>query len=205
MNFLPMRELIIATRNRDKRRELAALLGNDFRLADLSTYPELAEVAETGHSFEENARLKAITISRHLAGLVLADDSGLEVDSLGHAPGVFSARYAGPGANDAANRKKLGRALAELPPSASRVARFRCVLVLARKGKIIAEFDGTVEGKIVQAERGAAGFGYDPLFQPDGFEKTFAEMSSEEKNAISHRGRAVAKLREFLTAVDLAK
>ena len=173
------------------------MLGADFWLTDLAAHPEIPEVPESGCTFTENARLKAATVSRLLPGLVLADDSGLEVDSLGGAPGVYSARYAGRGATDAANRRKLLDAMAELPTEAPRSARFRCVLVLARAGEVVAIFDGTVEGEIVRAERGAAGFGYDPLFQPNGFDRTFAELSAEQKNSLSHRGAAIARLREF--------
>ena len=177
------------------------MLGAEFCLTDLAARPEIPEVPESGCTFAENARLKAATVSRLLPGLVLADDSGLEVDSLGGAPGVYSARYAGNGATDAANRHKLLDAMAELPPEAPRSARFRCVLVLARAGEVMVIFDGTVEGEIVRVERGAAGFGYDPLFRPNGFDETFAELPAAQKNALSHRGAAVAQLREFFKTV----
>ncbi|MGB8340878.1 MAG: RdgB/HAM1 family non-canonical purine NTP pyrophosphatase [Chthoniobacterales bacterium] len=192
-----MIRLLLATRNRHKTREFTEMLGTEFCLTDLATHPEVPEVPERGCTFAENARLKATTVSRLLPGFVLADDSGLEVDSLGGAPGVYSARYAGKGATDAANRRKLLDAMAELPPEAPRSARFRCVLVLARAGEVIAIFDGAAEGEIVRVERGTAGFGYDPLFRPNGFDETFAELSAMQKNALSHRGAAVARLREF--------
>jgi XTP/dITP diphosphohydrolase len=198
-----MPDLIIATRNSAKTREFAAVLGGDFKLVDLSAYPDLPEVAETGRTFGENARLKALTISRHLPGLVLADDSGLEVDSLSGAPGVFSARYAGLGASDEANRQKLLAELAKLGPDASRKARFRCILVLARDGRILTICEGTVVGKIVAQARGQSGFGYDPLFQPNEVSETFAELSAARKNSISHRGRAARKLKRFLRAEKL--
>lgn len=175
------------------------MLGPDFALEDLSDHPEIDDVDETGTTFVANAALKAVTVSHHLAGLVLADDSGLEVDSLGGAPGVYSARYAGAGATDAANRRKL---LDALDPGASRGARFRCVLVLARAGQILVTVEGEVEGSILEEEHGRMGFGYDPIFQPVGFDRTFAELSAGEKNAISHRAVAVAKLREFLRLMD---
>ena len=195
----PMQHLLLATRNPHKTREFSELLGKDFRLTDLSAHPELPEIREIGRTFEENARLKAIGVSRDWTGLVLADDSGLEVDSLGGAPGVFSARYAGEMASDRDNRRKLLLVLAELPAGIARSARFQCVLALARAGELIETFHGTVTGEIVSAERGADGFGYDSLFQPDGFEKTFAELSAKEKNAMSHRGAAIARLRGFLS------
>ena len=190
--------LFLATRNAHKTREFAELLGADFALEDLGAHPEIDEVVEDGATFAENARRKARAVSRQRPGLVLADDSGLEVDSLGGAPGVFSARYAGGDATDAANRRKLLEEMARLAADAPRTARFRCVLALAREGEAIATFEGAVEGEVVRAERGAAGFGYDPLFRPNGFGKTFAEFSASEKNAISHRAAAVMKLQNFL-------
>ena len=190
--------LQLATRNAHKTREFRELLGPEFALEDLTAHPEIGEVIEDGATFEANARIKAVAVSRQLPGLVLADDSGLEVDSLGGAPGIFSARYAGEEASNAQNRRKLLDALAELPPDSPRTARFRCLLALACVGRVIATFTGTVEGKIARAERGAGGFGYDPVFQPDESGKTFAEMSAAEKNAISHRGAAVTRLRAFL-------
>ncbi|HEY5036969.1 MAG TPA: RdgB/HAM1 family non-canonical purine NTP pyrophosphatase [Chthoniobacterales bacterium] len=193
-----MIHLQLATRNAHKAAELGKLLGAGFVLEDLATHPEVGEVVEDGATFDENARLKAIAVSRQLPGLVLADDSGLEVDSLGGAPGIRSARYAGEGATDIQNRAKLSNAVTQLPASASRRARFRCVLALARDGKCIQTFEGMVEGTIVPEARGTAGFGYDSLFQPNESDKTFAELSATEKNAISHRASAAAKLRDFL-------
>lgn len=200
-----MHDLIVATRNPEKTREFAALLGRDFRFVDLSAYPGLPEVAETGRSFEENARLKALAISRHLPGLVLADDSGLEVDSLSGAPGVFSARYAGAGATDEANRQKLLAELVKRGPDAARTGRFRCALVLARDARVLAICEGSVVGEIVRQARGSAGFGYDSLFQPNEFSETFAELPAATKNSISHRGRAVTKMKQFLRAANLLK
>ena len=174
------------------------MLGPEFRLEDLQSFPEIGEVIEDGATFAENARLKATVVSRQLPGLVLADDSGLEVDALGGAPGIYSARYAGKSATDERNRRKVLEEMLRLPPGSSRTARFRCVLALARQGKVLATFDGVVEGQITSGARGDGGFGYDPLFQPDGFEKTLAELLPEEKNAISHRAAAVAHLKNFL-------
>lgn len=195
-----MQKLFLASRNAHKTRELEQLLGPDFVLEDLRSHPGISEVLEDGSTFLENAQLKAVTISRQVSGLVMADDSGLEVDSLGGAPGIYSARYAGEGATDETNRHKLLTELDRLPAETSRVARFRCVLVLAEGGNVLSAFDGAVSGRILHTERGSAGFGYDPLFQPDGFEKSFAELSAMEKNAVSHRGAAVDQLRLFLKA-----
>ncbi len=199
-----MQHLILATRNAHKVQEFTELLGENFVLADLSAHPEIPEVAEDGATFEENAQLKAVTVSRQWPGLVLADDSGLEVESLGGAPGIFSARYAGPGATDGANRRKLLNEMAQLPAETARAARFRCVLVLARDGQILAKCEGAVEGEVVREERGASGFGYDPLFQPIGIEKTFAELPAAEKNRLSHRAMALTRLRDYLKAARLA-
>jgi XTP/dITP diphosphohydrolase len=197
--------LILATRNPHKSREFAQILGSAFALEDLRGHPEIGEIVEDGATFEENARLKAITVSRQLPGLVLSDDSGLEVDSLGGAPGVFSARYAGAGASDEANRQKLLAELAERGPDAARTARFHCALALARDGRVLAIYEGSVVGEIVRQACGAAGFGYDPLFQPNEFAETFAELPAATKNSISHRGRAVAKMKQFFRGANLLK
>ncbi len=199
-----MHHLLLATRNAHKTREFTEMLGADCALQNMGAHPEIAEVVEDGATFAENARIKAVTVSRQVVGLVLADDSGLEVDSLGGAPGVFSARYAGPDATDATNRRRLLTEMARLAPETSRTARFRCVLALARRGEMIATFDAAVEGQIILEERGAAGFGYDPLFQPNGYAQTFAELTAAEKNALSHRAVAVRKLRYFLTTTPFS-
>jgi XTP/dITP diphosphohydrolase len=188
-------QLILATRNPHKTREFRELLGRDINLIDLSSLPQVSMPEETGKTFAENAILKAIGISRITDGLVIADDSGLEVDALTGAPGIYSARYAGENANDGANVHKL---LRELKNVANRAARFRCVIALAQNGQIIGNFEGVVHGTIVDLPRGGAGFGYDPVFQPTGFTETFAEMPSELKNRLSHRGKAIAALREHL-------
>jgi XTP/dITP diphosphohydrolase len=205
-------ELLLATRNRHKAREFRELLGHDFNVFDLSAFPGIALPEETGRTLEKNAILKAVAVSRdqtvqdrHL--LVLADDSGLEVDALRGAPGVFSARYAGENASDRENIDKLLREIAEvwrnLKSCAAevenlyhfRAARFRCVLALARDGKILNTFEGMVGGDIADGPRGAHGFGYDPVFVPAGFDQTFGELPSELKNQVSHRARAVRELR----------
>jgi len=194
-----MHQLLLATRNPHKTREFGEILGDEFEVRDLADAVELPVVKEAGLTFEANAILKAVEASKHFPGLVVADDSGLEVDALDGAPGIRSARYAGEQATDAANVTKLLGELAESDPGL-RSARFRCSLALAQGGKILETFAGVVEGTIVEAPRGQAGFGYDPVFQPLGFDQTFGELSSAEKNRISHRARAIRLLRAALLA-----
>jgi len=186
--------VLVSTRNAHKLVEIRQILGPSFELLDLSSIPALGEVEETGTTFEENAGLKALAASAHFGGWVLADDSGLEVDALAGAPGVRSARFSGEGATDVTNRALLLEKLAGVP-SNQRSARFRCVIALARGGEVLAHFSGSVEGAIIGSEKGAGGFGYDPLFVPEGFSETFAELSAETKNSLSHRGRALASLK----------
>jgi len=192
-------QLIVATRNTHKTREIEQILGSKLTVRDLTEHPEISEIMESGTSFEENAKLKAIAVSERLQGLVVADDSGLEVDSLGGAPGVHSARYAGA---DASPEKKIARLLDELAKidakSDQRRARFRCVLAVARDGRVLATFEGVVEGKIAERPGGSHGFGYDPIFIPDGFEQTFAELPEEVKSNISHRAKAIRKFQADL-------
>ena len=196
-------DLLLATHNPHKVREFSQLLGKNFKLFDLTAFPEIAIPKETGTTFEENAILKAKAASRNLPKLVIADDSGLEVDALGGAPGIFSARYAGQNASDRENVNKLLRALSALKiPRDMRLARFRCLIALARNGKVLGTFEGVVEGTIVDPPRGSGGFGYDPVFQPKGSRQTFAEMAAEMKNEISHRARAIAALREGLRRIE---
>jgi XTP/dITP diphosphohydrolase len=192
-------QLIVATRNMHKTREIEQILGSGFAIRDLTTHPEISEITESGTSFEENAELKAITVSKKIPDLVIADDSGLEVEALGGAPGIHSARYAGANASDKEKVAKLLRQLAKVDPkSDQRHAQFRCVLAVARDGQILATVEGVVEGKIAERPRGSHGFGYDPIFIPDGFEQTFAELSEELKNEISHRAKAIRKLQPKL-------
>ena len=197
-----MVRLLLATRNAHKTCEFAEILGNDFQVSDLSSVRGAPEIKETGGSFEENAILKALAVSQLRSasgGLVVADDSGLEVDALNGAPGIYSARYAGENASDKANVDKLLRDLSRQDvPAAKRTARFRCVIALARAGELLGTFEGLVEGVIVDLARGQNGFGYDPIFAPEGFDRTFAELPAEIKNKISHRARAIARLREAL-------
>lgn len=188
--------LLVSTRNAHKIGEIRAILGPTFTVSDLSALSGMPEVEETGETFEENATLKAVEASLRFDGWVIADDSGLEVDALGGAPGVFSARYAGPEASDADNNALLLRNLGGIGGN-ERSARFRCVIVLARAGRKLAAFSGAVEGRIVDDHRGAGGFGYDPLFVPEGFGETFGQLPAEVKNTLSHRAQALWKLREW--------
>ena len=198
MTEVSKQRLLLATRNAHKTREVREILGSGWEVEDLTARPDLPEVEETGETFEENARLKAVAGSAHYSGWVLADDSGLEVDALGGAPGVRSARFAGEGADMTANRALLLEKLREARGK-KRSGRFHCVLALAKGGEVVRIFHGTIEGVIAPAERGTGGFGYDPLFVPEGSCRTFAEMTGAQKHALSHRGRALAALGAYLT------
>jgi len=195
-------DLLLATCNPHKTREFRELLGAESNVLDLTSFPEITFAKETGRTFQENAILKAVNASQYRQlrnRLVVADDSGLEVDALSGAPGILSARYAGENANDKDNVAKLLRELrARNVPAEKQSARFRCVIALARDGKVLGTFERVIEGKIVDPPRGSGGFGYDPVFQPIGFEQTFAEMASDLKNKISHRGKVITALREAL-------
>ena len=192
-------QLIVATRNAHKTREIEQIIGSGLTVRDLTAHPDISEIIESGTSFEENAKLKAIAVSRKLPGLVIADDSGLEVDALGGAPGIQSARYAGVNANDKEKIAKLLSLVANIEAkSDQRRARFRCVLAVARDGHVLATFEGVVDGKIAEQPCGSHGFGYDPIFIPNGFEETFAELPKEVKNNISHRAKAIRKLQAEL-------
>ena len=192
-----MQTLLIATRNGHKTREIGQMLGPGWDVRDLSSLPHAPRIEETGATFEENATLKALPISRIFTGLVLADDSGLEVEALGGAPGVRSARFAGPSSSDAENRFLLTQKLKEFDAHEF-PARFCCVMVLASQGELLGSFSGIIKGKVVLEERGDSGFGYDSIFIPRGYTETFGELQSEIKNSLSHRGRALAKVLEFL-------
>lgn len=186
---------MVATRNQKKLRELREVLEQlGVALETLDAHPEAPEVEETGETFEANAGLKAVTVALALRRWVLADDSGLEVDALGGAPGVYSARYSGPQATDASNRVKLLEAL-EGVPAAERTARFVCVICLSSPTGEQVQVRASCEGRILEAERGSGGFGYDPLFWVESSGKTMAELSSEEKHGLSHRGKALRALR----------
>ena len=191
-----MVEIVIASRNAGKIREIRQIFA-DLPVTFI-TPPDLPDVEETGRTFAENARLKAVAAARHAGVWALADDSGLEVDALDGAPGVHSARWSG--GDDKANNDKLLSELKDVP-SESRGARYRAVVVVATPdGKILAEADGACEGIIGTERRGTGGFGYDPLFGVPDLGCTMAELSSEKKNRISHRAQALERLREPLTA-----
>ena len=170
------------------------MLGERVIVTDATQSEHLPEIEETGVTFEENSRLKAEGISRFVDGIVLADDSGLEVDALGKEPGVWSARYAGSGCSDEANTALVLKKMKGFPIEV-RTARFRCVLAVAEKGETLAVFDGTVEGLLASEIRGSGGFGYDPIFQPLGYDRTFGELSSEIKHTMSHRSRALQQFK----------
>ncbi|MEM1058866.1 MAG: RdgB/HAM1 family non-canonical purine NTP pyrophosphatase [Verrucomicrobiota bacterium] len=197
-----MQNLVLATRNPGKALELKELLGADWTVQTVTELSGLPEIDETGTTFHDNARLKSEGISACLdpQTLVLADDSGLEVDALDGEPGVYSARYAGADATDEANNAKLLRELevAAARNELGRKARFRCVLSLAQGGKEIASFEGSCEGVIAPERCGEGGFGYDPLFLPQGHDRCFAQMNSAEKAALSHRGQALSKFQNWL-------
>ena len=190
-----MIDLLLATRNAHKTREIQEILGSDFAVRDLRAYPKIADTDESGASFEENATLKALAASKKLPGFVVADDSGLEVDALGGASGIHSARYAGANATENEKINKLLRELAQVGVGDdARRARFHCVVALARNGNLLETFEGIVEGTITDEPRGSRGFGYDPIFIPQGFEQTFGELPAEVKNTISHRAKAIRRL-----------
>lgn len=194
---LACKRLLVATNNAGKAKEFGELFGNGWTVLTLRDLPEKLETVEDGDSFAANARKKALEGSEKFDGIVLADDSGLEVDVLDGAPGIYSARYSGEPKSDLRNNEKLLDALKEVPDP-RRGAQFHCALALAGRGEILAEFEGICRGHILHSARGGHGFGYDPLFQAEGFDRSFAEMGSDEKHRISHRGKAMEKLREWL-------
>ena len=205
-----MRQLLIATLNAGKAREFREMLGDaagPFAWTDLSRHPNVTQVEETGTTFLANASLKATGYARQLGVWALADDSGLEVDALGGSPGVSSARWAklhDAGEGDAANNALLLRQL-EAVPDERRTGRFVCVLALADPdGRIILTARDTVEGRVLRSPRGSGGFGYDPLFYVESLGKTTAELSPDEKHAISHRGKALRRMRELMGRAGLA-
>ncbi len=171
------------------------MLAGRFEVLDVTAFPGLPAIEETGSTFLANALLKAVGISRLVDGWVLADDSGLEVDALGGAPGVWSSSFGGEEGNHAKNNARL---LADMSGQFARAARFRCTMVLAKDGVAQADFCGTVEGRLTEAQHGVEGFGYDPLFIPDGYNQTFAELGHATKNLLSHRARALAQAVSWL-------
>lgn len=191
-----MRRLVLATKNPGKIREMREILnGAAVEVASCRDFPGLAEIPEDGRTFEENAAKKALAVARATGEVALADDSGLEVDALGGEPGVRSARFAGDVVargplRDRANLDKLLLLLGRVPER-ERTARFRCVVAVADPGGRVGTAEGVCSGWIASSPRGSAGFGYDPVFVPEGYDKTFAELGPEVKNTISHRAKAL--------------
>jgi XTP/dITP diphosphohydrolase len=191
-----MRELLIATTNKGKVAELAeAFAGLSVRLISLVDIAKIHEVEESGETFTENAVLKAIGYAKQAGIPTIADDSGLEIDALGGRPGVMSARYGG----DVGYDVKIARLLEEMGTDTARTARFKCAIAFASPiGELIASVEEKCEGRIALSPRGERGFGYDPVFIPDGFHETFAELPDEIKREISHRARATSKIIPYL-------
>lgn len=192
-----MIDIILATQNKHKVVEIAEIMKDvPIRLLTLADFPNIPDIEETGDTFAENALLKARAVFQKTNLITLSDDSGLEVDALNGAPGIYSARFAGETKSAAANNAKLLRELQNVP-DAQRTAQFRCVVAI-----VTPDFEKTVEGivrgKIIRAPRGEGGFGYDPLFVPDGYSQTFAELGAEVKNRISHRAKAFTAAKEML-------
>lgn len=188
-------ELIFATHNANKAKEVKALLPH-LEVKSLSEIGFHDDIPETGSKLEENALIKARTIHKATGKACFADDTGLEVEALGGAPGVYSARYAGEEANSENNMDKL---LADLDAMTNRNAQFRTVIAYINSEGKEELFEGSVKGEILKERRGGKGFGYDPIFLPQGEEQSFAEMTAEQKNQLSHRGRAMRKLVEYLS------
>lgn len=193
-----METLVFATNNLHKLEEVKNITNHLVQIVSLSDIGCHDEIPETADTLEGNALQKARYIKEHYGYDCFADDTGLEVDTLDNAPGVYSARYAGPGHNAEANMQKL---LREMEGKPNRKARFRTVIALIREGKEYL-FDGIINGVITEEKRGDAGFGYDPVFLPDGFTQTFAELGNDIKNKISHRALAVNKLAAFLSTLS---
>ena len=197
-----MKHLVVATRNRGKILEINALLtGLVERVSSAADYPEFPETVEDGATFEENALKKAREAASFTGLPALADDSGLVVDALDGRPGVFSARYAGEGAGDAANNTRLLDDCLNIPDDL-RQAAFVCVLAFVTPEGVEKLFTGRVAGRILTAARGEGGFGYDPLFLVDGFGRSMAELELAEKNVVSHRARAFMKFRDYLETIQ---
>lgn len=205
-------KIVFATNNQHKLSEIRSILGESIEVLSLKDIGCDVDIPETGKTLEENALQKAQYVYDHYHISVFADDTGLEVDALNGAPGIYSARYASieAGAHEASHdaEANMSRLLRELGENNNRRARFRTVIALILKKDVcpcgctsikeIHQFEGIVEGQIIKERRGGEGFGYDPIFQPDGYEETFAELGMEIKNHISHRARAVKKLADFL-------
>jgi XTP/dITP diphosphohydrolase len=193
-----IKELVFATNNQHKLEEVSAMLGQDIKLLSLKDINCLEDIPETADTLEGNALLKAWYVKENYGYDCFADDTGLEVEALNNAPGVYSARYAGEAHDSEANMQKL---LTEMQGKENRMARFRTVIALILDGKKHL-FEGTIYGHIIEERRGIAGFGYDPLFVPFGYKKTFAELGNNIKNTISHRAKAVQQLTAFLSTLS---
>ena len=197
-----MLQMLAATTNKHKVREFQEILEDlkeKINIITTDAVPNFPEIIEDGTTFEENAMKKAKEASAYADMVAMADDSGLVVEALGGAPGIYSARYAGEGATDA---DRIAKLLKNMEGKTNRKARFVCVISLAYRGNLAAQFRGEVEGTIIDAPRGENGFGYDPLFVPEGFERTYAQITAEEKNDISHRANALRKLKELLEKAE---
>jgi len=189
-----MRKLVFATNNDHKLKELRQILSSEFELLSLSDIGCTDDIPETGNTLEDNASQKSFYIWDKYGINCFADDTGLEIEALGNEPGVYSARYAGEGRSATDNMLKV---LEKMKNEFNRKARFRCVISLIIDGAE-SQFEGIVEGKILTQQQGIAGFGYDPIFMAIGYDQSFAQMSAQDKNQISHRGRAVKKLVDYL-------
>ncbi|WP_027724146.1 XTP/dITP diphosphatase [Tuberibacillus calidus] len=193
-----MKKVLIASKNEGKIKEFRKMLAPyGTEVLSLNDLPDAPNVEETGATFQENARLKAETIAERYQCLAIADDSGLAIDALGGRPGIYSARYAGEEKDDRKNIEKVLKELEDVPMN-ERSARFVCVLAVSRPGSETVFAEGECRGLITTAPRGEGGFGYDPIFYIPEMNKTFAELTSDEKNAISHRARALKKLEKLL-------
>ncbi len=196
-----MTEMVLASGNKGKLAEFQRLLeGLDIQVHSLKEYPEIGEIVEDGDSFQENALIKARAVCKATGLLAMADDSGLAVDALNGAPGIYSARFAGEQRSDADNNAKVLQLLEDVD-DANRTARFFCVIAIVLPDDREFTVEGTCEGVILRELQGEGGFGYDPLFYVEEMEKTFAELSMEEKNRISHRGHANRKAVEIIRAL----
>ncbi len=196
-------KILLATHNRNKIIEIKnALSGSGFEILSLNDMPDLPDVVEDGDTLEHNSLKKAREIFEHTGITTLADDTGLEVEYLNGEPGVYSARWAGEGCTYDDNNRKMLREL-EGVPEHLRNAEFRCVITLYGKD-VLKTSEGVLKGRIIEKARGVQGFGYDPVFIPDGFDLTLAEMSLEDKNSISHRGQAVKKMAEMIMKIKKA-
>jgi len=193
-------EIVLATRNEGKIKEIKRIVGRlPISILTIDDFPGCPEVVEEGVTFQENAIKKAMAVAQYTGKPSLADDSGLEVYALNNAPGIFSSRYAGEGADDGKNREKLLYEMRSLSDE-ERKARFVCCLALAFPDGGIEIFRGHVEGGIGREPKGSHGFGYDPLFYPKGHDRTFAEMEAREKDSLSHRGKALREFQKYLNS-----